>query len=182
MIWTLVTISSLGAVAFAAENESTASAGLSNRMNNKLGAFVGIVGDPYPSILGVNVGYNVTDFMRASLGYGSIEVTTGMSVNGSSVATTSTKVTSVGAGLTGFMPGWNLSPTAGLHITNVSTEGDGEIEVQGFQGNGTLLYGSLGLDWQAGSGFNLAAGYNVPFGKGAGGLYASAGWFFDVLN
>ncbi len=156
--------------------------GDSARMTNRLGAAIGIVGNPYPSILGVNAAYNVTDFLRGEAGFGQIEATTGMSINNSGVQTKTSKITTIGAGATGFMPGWNLSPTLGVHVSNVSTEGEGTITVQGFEGSGTLVYGSLGADWQASNGFNTSLGYNLPLGgKGAGSFYASLGWFFDVL-
>lgn len=154
----------------------------SNRVKNKLGAGLSI-GEPFPTILGFNAGYNVTDYLRAQLGYGSVEVTTGISANSEGVQTSSTKATTVGAGLKGFMPGWNLSPTAGLHYSHTSFSGDGELEINGVKSGGSLIYSSLGVDWQAGNGFNLAAGYNLPLSGGSGGsFFASAGWFFDVIN
>jgi hypothetical protein len=151
-------------------------------MEKKLGAGFSI-GEPAPTILGVNAGYNVTDFLRAQLGYGSFEVTTGVSMNESGMQTTSTKATTIGGGVKGFMPGWSLSPTAGLHYSHTSISGDGDLEINGLKASGGMVYGSLGVDWQAKNGFNAALGYNLPFsGAASGSFFASAGWFFDVVN
>ncbi len=169
-LWIGILAVSFVAAAQAAEGESSSSIGFSNRMNNKVGVTIGVVGDPYPSILGVNGSYNVTDFLRGTLGYGEIEFL-------------GVKMTTIGAGATGFVPGWSITPIFGLHYSNISTEGDGEIEIQGYRGSGGLLYTALGFDWQAGGGFNLGMGYNIPLsGTGPGTFYAAAGWFFDFVN
>jgi hypothetical protein len=170
-LWILILAVSFVTVAQAATSgESTATLETSNRMNKKIGVSVGIVGDPYPSIFGVNGSYNLTDFVRASLGYGEVEIF------GNSLKT-------IGLGATAFVPGWSLTPTFGMHYSNITAEGDGELEIQGYKGSGNLAYTSLGFDWQAHNGFNISSGYNIPItGRGDGNVYASAGWFFSFLN
>jgi hypothetical protein len=157
-----------------------------NRSSKKLGAYFGIQ-DPSPTVLGMNVAYNVTDFMRVSVGYGNIETTTGATItsDGTStmVVTREAKATTIGAGARFMMPSRNLTPTAGLHVARIDYSGSGGLEVGGFKESGTHVYGSIGVDWQARSGFNAALGYNVSISpSGHGSVYANAGYFVDWLN
>jgi hypothetical protein len=143
----------------------------SNRLANKTGITTGI-GNPFPSIFGVNVSYNVLDYLRASIGFGEISVS---GIDSSA----SVKTTGIGADV--MVPGWNLSPTAGLHISkvDVSASGGGSLSIQGIEESTTLVYAQGGLDWQAQGGFNLGLGQTVGLSGGdASGSYFNIGWFF----
>lgn len=157
---------------FAYDATSAESVATSTRMSKRLGGTLSLMGDPYPSIFGMNVHYNLIDMARVSVGYGNISM--GSAFGGGSLTT-------IGAGITGFVPGWSLSPTFGFHISSLS--GSGDLEVQGVKGSGLLPYASLGMDWQTRGGFNLNTGYNIPFGnRGSGAFYAALGWYFDFTN
>ncbi|MGE3975491.1 MAG: hypothetical protein AB7F59_13280 [Bdellovibrionales bacterium] len=149
----------------------------SNREAKKVG--VGLsVGNPFPSLIGLNASYNMNDFLRARVGYGEIEATTGISSNGNTLVSKTTKVTTYGAGATAFVPGMSFSPIAGLAVSHVAFEGDGELEIQGVKKSGTLFYGSVGVDWLASSGFNAGLGYHIGISQAGGSMYADLGWFF----
>ncbi len=146
----------------------------SNRMTDRLGFHVGLVGDPFPTLVGFNVNYNIADFLRASAGYGSLTVTAG---TGELTAST------FGFGVRGMVPDWNLTPVVGLSWATVSvTVSGGAIgDVGGFTGSGSHLYATFGFDWQTGAGFNLGAGYNLSLKSGVGGLpYVNLGYYFAI--
>jgi len=147
----------------------------SNRMLRKAGVYLGLIGDPFPTLVGVNLAYNLTDFMRASAGLGRVSATLG---------TAEASATTVGASAKFFMPGWNLSPVAGLGFAyvSVSQTGAAAVSVSNFGSSAAHVYASLGVDWQAASGFNVGAGYNLSFKSGVGGLpYVNLGWYFDLI-
>ena len=77
----------------------TSSEQVSARTKNKLGAYLAI-GEPMPTIVGINVAYNITDYLRASAGYGSLSVTSGISIGSDgSVSTTQATATTIGFGV-----------------------------------------------------------------------------------
>lgn len=158
----------------AADGASTTSL----RMEKPYALTIGI-GAPMPSIGGLNFGYNIRDWVRPQIGYGEIEVTTGISFGETSINLERKKATTISAGADFMVPGWNLTPVAGLHVANLSMEGKGQLEVQGFKKSGTHVYSNIGLDWQAQSGFKIGGGYQVVLsGPSASGSYLNAGWSF----
>lgn len=158
-------------------NESTDSA----RMSRRTGMYLAY-GDPYPTVLGVGAAYQITDFLRAQAGFGKISVTTGISIGASGITTTEASATTFGLGLKGMVPGWNFTPTVGLHFAHLSYSGTG-LSVGGFTNSGSHVYTSIGFDWQTQAGFNLTGGYQLSFKSGiGGGLYLGAGWFVDWLG
>jgi len=143
----------------------------SNRASKKIGITTGF-GNPFPSILGINANYHLNDFLKASVGYGEISV--------SSFESTA-KVTTMGAGVDAFVPGWSFSPTAGLHASkvDVSNSGGAELSVQGIEESTTMTYAQAGLDWQSQGGFNIGLGQVVGLSGGKGsGSYLNLGWYF----
>jgi hypothetical protein len=155
---------------FANESVSTVD---SARSTNKLGFYLG-VGDPYPGIIGVNVGYNVMDALRLTLGYAEIS-TSAFGIDASAQT--------IGVGAVAMVPGWNFTPTLGLHYAYLSYSGDGAIQVGGFTQSAGHVYGSAGIDYQAKGGYNFGAGYNYSFMSGIGGAaYVQLGWFFNWLS
>ncbi len=149
-----------------------------DRTKHKFGLYGGILGDPFPTALGGNVAYNVTDFTRVTAGYGSFSVT--------SVSDKLT-VTTIGIGAKFFLSERNLTPVVGLNYSNVTfklTGTLGTLEVAGLSASTGVMYVNFGVDWQAGSGFNLGAGYNLSprwsaqYGWRVIGLpYLNFGWF-----
>jgi hypothetical protein len=155
--------------------ENTLDDSVSNRMKNRAGGYVGILGDPFPTIIGLNVAYNVFDFMRATAGLGQISA---------SIGTAEATATTIGMGARFFVPKWSFSPVAGLSMAYVSvSQTDGlSISVKNFDQSGAHLYANLGIDWQAATGFNVGAGYNLSFKSGIGGLpYLNLGWYFNFI-
>ncbi|MEK6705184.1 MAG: hypothetical protein AABZ06_05300 [Bdellovibrionota bacterium] len=157
----------------------------SNRMKNKIGAHIGLLGDPFPTLVGFNLNYNVLDFLRATAGYGSISASTSATVGSTTTSSTLT-ATTIGVGARAFVPGWNFSPVLGLSWANVSISATGTVStttVGGFGVSASHLYASIGFDWQTDGGFNLGGGYNLSLKSGVGGLpYINLGWYFDFLK
>jgi len=144
----------------------------SNRMKNRIGIHIGLLGDPFPTLIGFNANYNVMDWARVTAGYGSLTVT---GTGGDLTAST------FGFGGRFFVPDWNFSPVVGISWATVSvTITGGAIgDVGGFTGSGSHLYATFGFDWQTGMGFSLGAGYNLSLKSGVGGLpYVNLGWYF----
>jgi hypothetical protein len=123
----------------------------------------------------VNGSYNVTSFFQATVGFGQVPA---VSLAGNA----SLGVTTIGAGGRVFLPGWNFSPTVGLHWAHVILNATGTIGTNtsyGFSSSASHLYTSLGFDWQTGYGLNIGVGYNLSLTSSAGGLpYFNVGWFF----
>lgn len=166
--------------AYAATGESETD--VSNRSQKRLGMYLAVK-DPDPAILGINLAYNITDFLRASAGYGKITVTSGVSLSqNGTLTTTEASASTFGFGVKGMMPGWNFTPTVGLHFATISYSGTG-LEVGGFKESGSHLYGTAGFDWQTKVGFNLNGGFRYSFKSGiGGGIYLGAGWFVNWLG
>jgi len=142
------------------QNQSTSTVTPDNRLTKRLGAYVGVLGDPHPTLFGFNVAYNVLDYLRASIGYGSVSVG-------------DLSLTTIGAAAKFMVPGWNLSPTGTLGYSHVSMNGF----VADYGENN--IYVGLGGDWQAGNGFNLGAGFNVSLnGAAPTAPYLNVGMFF----
>jgi hypothetical protein len=145
-----------------------------NRSARKLGAYIGILGDPHPTVVGFNVAYNVLDFMRASVGFGKVSVST-LTVGSSGFATEDTSMTTIGVAAKFLVPNWNLSPSASLGYSHVSI--DSNAIVTDYKSSN--IYLGLGGDWQAESGFNLGAGMNLSLNGGAPAApYINVGMFF----
>jgi hypothetical protein len=172
----LQTVFTLGVLAsgsaFAAAKEKEAVSQDSHRMSRRAGMYLAY-GDPYPTVLGISAAYQITDYLKASAGFGQLGV---------SVGAFEASTTTIGVGLKGMVPGWNLTPTVGLHFAHVSHTGGG-FAVGGFTDSGAHVYTSFGFDWQTKAGFNLNGGYQLSFKSGiGGGLYLGAGWFVDWLG
>jgi len=145
----------------------------SNRMKNQIGFHIGLLGDPFPTLVGFNANYNAMDWVRVTAGYGSISA----DVTGGTL-----KATTFGFGARFFVPDWNFTPVGGISWATVSVtvSGTGVIgDVGGFSGSGSHLYATIGFDWQTGMGFSFGGGYNVSLKSDVGGLpYINLGWYF----
>lgn len=128
----------------------------SSRAEKKYGLYLGLLGDPFPSMWGINAAANFIGFIRAHLGYGSITVLT-------------TNVTVMNVGVEAFVPDWNLSPFAGFGYNLISSNATSFI-INGMTISnppGTNLnvpVFSVGLEWQSEGGFLLGLSYNIPLG------------------
>ncbi len=162
------------AVLATTQNTSTETVS-SNRMQRRAGVYLGLIGDPFPTIVGVNLAYNAFDFARVTAGIGKISA---------SIGSSEASATTLGTTAKFFVPGWNLSPVAGVGFSyvSVSQAGGAKITVSNFTESAAHVYGTVGVDWQAASGFNVGAGYNLSFKSGVGGLpYLNLGWYFDLI-
>lgn len=164
----LVAILILGLVGETAQAQS-------NRSEKKLGVHVGLIGDPFPTLIGGNVNYNVMDWARASVGYGSFSVS---ATGGDLTAST------FGLGARFMVPDWNLTPVVGISWATVSVSASVagvSGDIGGFSGSASHMYATFGFDWQTGGGFNVGAGYNLSLKSGVGGLpYVNLGWYFAL--
>ncbi len=143
-----------------------------------IGTYVGL-GNPFPSLLGLNAAYNINENLRAVLGYGEVEVTTSASFDGTTFATSSTKATTYAAGADYLFTDWAIRPIVGARVGYFNIKGDGEFSVQGFDESTFLAYASAGLDYLARGGFYFGAGMNASFvGKSSSSFYANLGYFF----
>ncbi|MEN9723653.1 MAG: hypothetical protein RJB38_1639 [Pseudomonadota bacterium] len=147
---------------------TSTNAAASNRVAKRFGLGLGLLGDPAPSVLGYQVSYNLSSFLRAIAGYGSISGTT---------TSGTVTLTTIGGGARFFVPGWNFSPVAGLSYAQVSLTGSGSLS--GFGASGSHIYATAGFDWQAANGFNLGFGANISTKDSVGALpYLNFGWYF----
>lgn len=148
------------------------------RVERPYGFTIGIA-NPLPSIGGLNAAYTVNDWSRLELGYGEVEVTTGITFDNNGIGLQRRKASTIAAGADFMMPGWNLTPVAGVHIAKVDMSGPGSVEIQGFKESGTHLYSTIGVDWQNKAGFKMGGGYQaVLSGPAVAGFYLNSGWFF----
>lgn len=151
----------------------TPEASASSRATKKIGLSVGILTEPFPSVIGYNLSYNLAKFLRLGVGYGNISLT--------STAYT-VDVTTIAFDVKGFLLDWNFAPFLNLGYTNVSgtISGTGSASGLSVTSTGGALYYGAGIDWQTYLGFNLGFEYKM-FTKnsqtvGAPGLYL--GWYF----
>jgi len=122
---------------------STQSVDLSYRSEKKLGAYLGILGDPAPTVVGVNVAYNVAEYLRVTAGYGEITRSSGsFDSNGSLSFEESGKLSTFGLGARAMVPGWNLTPVVGVSVGYMSLSGT-FTEMQGLTKSGINPYGKV---------------------------------------
>lgn len=160
--------------AFAADGEIQTKA----QSSKPWGTYVAI-GNPYPTLLGINAAYNIDNNMRASVGYGEVEVTTSLSFNGSGFTQEKLKAQTYAAGMDYLFLDTAIRPLVGLHAGYFSVSGKGTFEIQGLSKSTGLLYSNIGLDWLTSGGFNLGTGFNVAIAGGRGiNFYGNIGYFF----
>lgn len=129
----------------APELKSEVSAG--TRESKKIGLYLGVVSEPYPSILSLNIAYNLLDHLRLNAGAGTL-------IFGSSYG--------IGAKYL-FSPASSFSPILGLSASRtrlidfISGAFGGRPSPDDIVWSSTL---TGGVDWQAQNGFYLEAGLN----------------------
>lgn len=146
--------------------------------NKKVGTYLGL-GNPYPSLIGINGAYNIDKNMRAVVGYGEVEVTTSVGFGANGFTESKVKAQTYTAGMDYLFLESSFRPVAGLRLGYFNVSGDGTFSVQGIDKSTMLIYSNVGLDWVADSGLNLGTGFNVAMlgGRGAN-FYANVGYFF----
>jgi len=149
-----------------------------SRSKHRFGIYVSMLGDPFPSLYGINLGLNLASFARIHAGYGQVstsipDLTTGLNATLSA--------TSMGGGLNLFIPNWSFSPTVGVGYTSVAvskTGNIGSLTVGGISSSANLLGANFGFDWQTHYGLDLGFGYSYIPSLSTGLPYISLGWFF----
>jgi hypothetical protein len=150
---------------FAAAPRAYAERRESLRKDRILGAMVGLL-DPYPSLIGLTLGWNTSSSLRLELGVGrqNLELS---------------HVTTWAVGAKFFVPHWDLTPWASIHVASVSHEGGDPI--LGFGRSGMHGYAGLGMEWLTPSGFTASFGYHVSSkGNSPSQPMLSIGWFFSL--
>ncbi len=144
-----------------------------SRDMKKFGIFGGLLGTPYPSLWGVNAGFNALSFVRVTGGFGSTSVSgTGYTLD----------ATTLGGEAKFLIPNWNFSPSAAFGYSYVSATITGTgadlSSLGGLSGSDGATYMAFGLDWQTNYGLNLGFDVKVPLAAGTSlpGIYL--GWYF----
>jgi hypothetical protein len=160
----------LALVSLVASSESHAS----SRSTKRIGLSVGILSEPAPTLIGYNLSYNISKRVRMTLGYGSVSATD---------PNFTVDVKTYGADLKVFLTDSNVSFFGGASASRVigSVSGSGSVGGLSLSAGGTFYGPSVGLDWQAGLGFNFGVEYKYLMGSGITatglpGVYF--GWYF----
>lgn len=145
----------------------------SSRSTKKIGLSVGILTEPFVSLMGYNLSYNIKQWLRVTAGYGTSKVT-GSSFN--------IDVNTIALDAKFFLLDWNFAPYVDLGYSKISGKVTGTGDLGGLslsQTGGAIYYGA-GIDWQTYFGFNL--GFNVKMmtlnGQKATIPGAYLGWYF----
>jgi hypothetical protein len=172
----IVIIVGVVSVSAAAADEGVSS--LKQEPHKTYGGYASI-GNPYPTLFGINGAYNVTPDLRASIGYGEIEVTTSYQFTSAGVEQKKVKAQTYAVGAEYLFLSWPVRPLAGLHLGYFNVSGDGDFSLNGFKKSTTHLYSNLGMDWIASNGYQLGAGMNVSLvGSSGASFYINTGYFF----
>lgn len=164
----------MGLLFFSALAMGTADSSMaSSRATKKLGLFVGIVSEPFPSVFGFNAAYNIHPRIRLGAGYGSISATS---------AAYTVDITTLEASAKFFILDWNFAPFVGGGLSSISGTISGTGKTSGLSLTQTGLFPNIGfgIDWQTYLGFNLGFDYKMLFANGTTqglpGFYL--GWYF----
>jgi hypothetical protein len=150
-------------------NEAQASA----RNTKKIGVSVGILTEPFVSLMGYNLSYNIKQWVRLSAGYGTSNATgDGYSID----------VNTIAIDAKFFLLDWNFAPYLDVGYSKISGTVTGTADLGGFsltQTGGAIYYGA-GLDWQTYFGFNLGFTFKMMSlnGQRASIPGAYLGWYF----
>jgi len=146
--------------------------------HKQFGSYLAI-GNPYPSLLGLNAAYQPTNDIRVSAGYGEVEVTSSVSFTANGFEEKKVKAQSYAAGGEYLFLSTAIRPVVGARLGYFTVSGDGKIDLQGFKKNTFHGYSNIGVDWLAQGGFNMGTGLNVAlFGSTGASFYLNMGYFF----
>ncbi len=134
----------------------------SGRMKHPLGFYGSLAGDPYISLLGISLGWNLMSNLRVTAGYGSTPL--GI-ING----------TTWGGGLKWLISDSSFTPVLGLNYSQFKGDFLGLVAIDAVN----IVYVNAGFDWQADVGFNFGIGVNKAINQSSTLIpYLSLGWFF----
>jgi hypothetical protein len=174
-VMSFLSVMSVGALA---QGVSQGTAPTENRSSKRMGVYVGVLGDPHPTLAGVNLAYNLSPMMRASVGYGKVTVSSAaisITDDGISGSSTEESMTTLGAAMKFLVPGMNLSPSATVGYSHIALSDN--LIIEDYKANNFYL--GLGADWQGESGLNLGAGMNLSMnGAAPSAPYFNLGYFF----
>jgi hypothetical protein len=135
-------------------NAAGISHGQDSRLDKKYGVYLSLLGDPFPSAVGLNFAYNAVDFLRLNAGVGYFSADTA-------------SITSVGLGVKALVPHWDFSPFIGLNYSqSFMSSSLGQVFFYN-PANGSIsnslsfVYPSFGLDYQTRGGFDI--GLNLAY-------------------
>lgn len=139
----------------------------SMRMQKRFGVDTSLVGDPFPTLLGINANYNAWDFLRLKAGAG---LTSNMDdVAGNTFA--------VGARF--LVPSWDFTPFTGISLAFIQLDGHFREAAFGFPSGDTLyLYVPVGLEWQTKFGLHVASSVSMALSPWVALPTLSLGWYF----
>ncbi len=145
-----------------------------SREEHPFGVELALLTEPFPSLWGINLSYNIIQWVRVTVGYGSFSATDALS-NYKATFTT------IDANVKGFLAPWTFAPFLSLGYTHVSATITGVgTGVGGLTGAGSSPFYGFGFDWQTHGGFNLGFEYQLTSidhtAIGLPGFYL--GWFF----
>jgi hypothetical protein len=148
-------------------------ANASSRSTKKFGLSVGLLTEPFLSLMGYNVSYNIKQWVRVSAGYGSSTASgTGFNID----------VNTIALDAKFFLLDWNFAPYLDVGYTKLSgtVTGTGDLGGLSLSQTGGAIYYGFGLDWQTYLGFNLGFNYKLMSlnsqSAAIPGFYA--GWYF----
>jgi hypothetical protein len=149
-------------------------AAASSRSSKRIGVGIGLITEPFPSLLGYTLAYNLSNKFRVTGGYGSVSAT-GSNFN--------LDVKTYGLNLKYFPLDWNFAPffEGGASSVSGNVTGTGTVSGLSIASTGIFYSAGCGLDWQTGIGFNIGLSYKLLFGKNADNVAAPGfhlGWFF----
>jgi len=145
-----------------------------NRGSKKIGVGVGLLTEPFPSLIGYTLAYNLNDNLRLTAGYGSIS---------STASNASFDITTIGVDAKYFLLDWSFTPfiSAGVSSITGTVSGTGSTSGISISGTGVIPAAGFGIDWQSWIGFNLGVDYKIALSSNANhvgipGIYF--GWYF----
>jgi hypothetical protein len=174
------TMTSVASVTFAEEAQVAEMNSVTSTVERpkKFGVYASL-GNPFPTVFGLNAAYNVSPHLRAMAGYGEVSVTSSITITDQGVATENITAKTYAAGAEYLFLDTPLRPAAGLHAGYFQVDGKGDISVNGFNSSSGYAYANIGADWVSQSGLQVGAGINMAFlGTSSAGMYLDSGWYF----
>jgi hypothetical protein len=133
---------------------SAPEASAASRATKKIGLSIGLLTEPFPSVIGYSLSYNLFKQLRLTAGYGSISATgTGYTAD----------LTTIAADAKLFVVDWNFAPFVSAGFSNVSGTITGTSTAGGTsltQTGSAVVFGG-GIDWQMDWGLNLGLEYKT---------------------
>ena len=132
------------------------SAEASLRDSNRIGVGFGLITEPFPSVLGYTLDYNLNERFRLTVGYGTI------SVIGTDAVL---DVTTYGLDAKYFLLPWTFTPflSGGVSAVTGTVSGVGTTSGFSLSSTGSSFSAGVGIDWQMDWGLTLGFEYKTLF-------------------